>query len=188
MPSINIKSDGNVTVAIGAVIVGVVVLFVGIFMLASVDPMFEGRLTECSNVDTAPSAAAALNATSGSGSTSANMTFASATNVQGTCTLVLNVSNVSATTGSYLEIRNSTGGALINNHTVPAIAQVFTSSTTIVHASGNYLANVTAFGGDNVTVPTGGSYLRCCSALVARATVAGQHYNRVRSRDCRRFA
>lgn len=173
-----IQMRGNVAMTIGAVAIGVTTLFIGLFMLSSIDPMFAGRVTECTYVNTAPSAGAALNATQTSGSTSANLTFASATNQQGYLTLVVNVSNTSATTGSYLEVRN-TAGTLLNNHTVPAAAQQFTSSTTISHSSGNYVVNVTAFGGNNLTVPTTGTYLRRCSALVAQAGPAGQHYNSV---------
>jgi len=171
--------NGSVAIVIGAVAIGVTVLFIGLFMLSSIDPMFAGRVTECSYTNTAPSAGAALNATAASGSTSANLTFASATNLQGYLTLVVNVSNTSATTGSYLEVRNAASAALLGNHTIPATDQQFTSSTTISHSSGNYLVNVTAFGDDNLTVPTTGTYLRRCSALVAQSGPAGQHYNSV---------
>lgn len=171
-----LKIRGSTVVVLGSIIVGIVVLFVGVFMLATIEPVFDGRLTECSYTNTAPSAAAEFNATSGSASTSFNMTFTSATNVQGYLTLVLNISNVSATTGSYIEVRNGETLALLNNHTVPVTAQQFTSSETITHYSGNYLINVTAFGDNNVTIPTGGSYLRRCSSLTALTTPAGQIY------------
>jgi len=171
-------AKGGVATVIGGVAIGVTVLFIGLFMLTSIDPMFSGRVTECSYVNTAPSAGAALNATAGSGSTSANLTFASATNAQGYMTLVVNISNTSATAGSYLEVRNA-AASLLGNHTIPATAQQFTSSTTISHSSGNYVVNVTAFGDDNLTVPTTGTYVTRCSALVAQAGPAGQHYSSV---------
>jgi hypothetical protein len=173
-------TKGSVGMIVGEISVGVVVLFVGIFMLASIEPVFAGRLTQCSYTNTAPSAAAYLNASAPSGaSTSANMTFATATNLQGTCTLVLNISNVSATAGSYIEVRNAATLALLNNHTIPTTYQQFTSSTTISHSSGNYLINVTAFGDDNATITTSGSYLRRCSSLVAQSGPAGQNYDQI---------
>lgn len=167
---------GNVSLVVGEIIGGIVLLFVGLFMLASIEPMFSGMLTECSYTATTPSGATVLNATL---ITSKNITFAAATNVQGYCTLVLNVTNDTAISGSVLEVRIAGINTFLKNVTIPAVAEQATISSAIVHSSGNWLANVTAFGGDNVTIPIVGSSLTCCDSLVAQSGPAGRYYSQV---------
>lgn len=172
------RMNGSVASLISIIVIGIVLLFVGLFILSTLEPVFQDRLFECSNTNTAPSAGTELNATSASSLTTANITFASITNQRNFCTLVLNISNESATAGSYAEIRNSVS-ALLGNHTIPATYQEITTSETIAPATSgaDYIVNITAFGDDNITLQTSGSYMRCCTTLVAQSGPAGRYYS-----------
>lgn len=176
MNPLKLTFNGSVQQIVLAIVIGLITMFIGVFMLTMFEPLFVGSLTECSFANTAAAAGAALNATSTSGSTSANITFASATNVLGYCYLTINVTNVSAVSGSYLLVRDAMTLGTIGNLTAPVSSTATYLTTGITHSTGNWLANVTAVGEDNISVTSTGTHITCCPSLVAQSGPAGQIY------------
>ncbi len=176
-PIARIRTDGSVALILGEIIVGVVVLFIGVFMLASVEPVF-GDLKVCTLASDAGTPQLVLN---GSISMSRNMSFTPTAVARGTCSISLVITNVSGTTGTYVEARD--GGVpttLLANITMPATNSA-TNITAISGATGvASVLNLTAYGGDNLTINST-SYIVCCDALVNRPGPAGQYFSQVAS-------
>jgi hypothetical protein len=178
MNSINLKSkvDGSVALVLGEIITGIVVLFIGVFMLGSIEPMF-GNLQVCTYGTDLGTPQLLLNGTLAE---SKNMSFTPTAVVSGTCQVHLLVTNMSnGTAGSYLEVREGgTPTTLLANITAP----VLSSWTAICGVAGvtavAKVVNITAFGRNNLTVNST-SYIYCCNALVNRPGPAGQLFQQV---------
>lgn len=165
---------GAVGMMIGEITVGVVLLFVGVFMLAAVEPMFTS-INTCSNTSATGTPEIQLN-----GTTNATdlQNFTIGTLVSGyTCHAVIEVENVSSTSGNvYVRVQGSaTVLATIPDPTTTSTTTITGLSPT---ASSVYQLNFTHIGADDINITTN-SYVNCCSSLVRSSTPAGQNYDSV---------
>ena len=175
------------------IILGIILLFIGIFMLSMIEPMFSGMVYACSNSTTSSTPVtqpmnASLNMTR-------NMTFTAPTlatqnNVlypDASCILTLNVTNyTNIYSGATLYVRNAAN----NNALMYTLAYQPSVSTTMLtftglkakDGGGNMVINITTYdvgpigaNPDNYTIGSGTQVL-CCSSYTTQQTVAGQVY------------
>lgn len=174
MASFNHQVDGSVALVLGEIIVGIVVLFIGVFMLASIEPVF-GDLNTCTYANDLGTPQLLLNASVGL-QQSRNMSFTPTAVARGTCEIYLLVTNnTNVGTGTYLECRNGkTPALLLANITVPATNLWIP----IPAINGAIVVNMTAHGTNNVTVNST-SYIRCCNSLIRSAGPAGRYFDQV---------
>lgn len=170
----HLEVSGNTAMVVGSVSVGIVMLFVGVFMLTSLEPIFADRIDQCAFTSYAGTPELVLNETE---LQSANMSFTIATSSQrGQCILAANLYNITHQTGAYVEIAD----ALDPDNPFVRIDAPETESSTVVtttaSAAGTYVINVTTYGYGNVTMNTT-SQLSCCTSLVPTEGPAGRIYN-----------
>lgn len=168
-----IHLKGNVGLLIGEVSVGLVMLFVGIFMLSTLEPIF--TLDTCSHSTYAGSPEIEMNG-SIDGTALQNFTIA-AVAAGGQCNVSVLLENVSANTSGQVDIINQVSGAAIGSITViPATtsATIFEDvSSSIEELSLNY----TYASGHSMVNVTTATHLSCCTSLIRRNTPAGIIYD-----------
>jgi hypothetical protein len=167
------EQSGSVATIVAELIVGVVVLFVGLFALSSVEPIFS--LDECVYTNYSGTPALPLNASLTAGATK-NMTFA-ATTIKTTCDLYANVSNQSTNAAGRVTVRSGSG--LLLGTITPSATSIMTKVVAIpTNSTGNLVLNFTHISGiDNVTVEATTTYVSCCTSEVRKSTVAGKYFD-----------
>jgi len=170
------KKTGSIAMPISAIIVGVVMLFIGVFTLAAVEGLFVGggNLNTCTYADDVGNTNATLASTT---TVSAKQNYTVGT-VEGDCVLNVHLVNISlgATT---VTAHNYMTGATLGIITVPA-----TNSNTLISitptASAVFSVNYTLAGTGNVTVDKSLSYVHCCDAIVRNPdTISGKYFDQV---------
>ncbi len=174
MNSFNHKVNGSVALVLGEIITGVVVLFIGVFMLATIEPMF-GDLQECGTYTNNTGTPQRL--FNAGLAHSKNISFTPTAVAREACSVHIMVTNNSATTGTYLVCRDGKSPTtLLENISVP-ITNVWTTIASISGETGvARVINITATGGNNVTVNST-SYITCCSQATQKSGPAGQFFN-----------
>lgn len=180
---LNKRAKGQIGNTIIPVIIGVVMLFVGVFTLSTVEQVFD--VTQCTNTNYAGSPALRLNGSAGmngqsTGTGLQNYSVTVRTDEVGTCSLVVALANESATNG-YIEVRHYPSDMVILNITSNPANTATHTLTGISTTTGTYAVNYTHKGvvGDNWVNVTTSSYMRCCSATEYKDTVGGQNFSPV---------
>lgn len=165
-----LDSRAQVSAVFLAIILGVTTLFIGLFMLATIEPLFDGRVYACSYSNAAGSPQIQLN---GSVNITGTQSY-TISNLQGSCALYVNVTNISAGAGT-VQVRTNGTTTILSTITVPAGSSLTDVGNVTSAATGTYVGNFTHIGSELANITTG-SYLRCCSTLSPRATPAGTIY------------
>lgn len=160
----------GVSAVIITIILGVVVLFVGVFMLASIEPLFD--LDTCAYSSYTGSPEISLN---GSANASLIQNYSVTAIASGSCNLTTQVENISATTGT-INIYSPTGTLLGSITTIPATTSL-TQTTGVTSSTGTYSANYTYLNGDGFVNITTTSYMYCCSSMVRDTSIAGRYFD-----------
>lgn len=155
------------TVVILPIIVGMVIMFVGIFTLNTIEPLFD--VTECgiSNADGSPQIQ--LN---GTDNESALQNYTIPTIYAASCTLRVNLLNISAQ-GGTLTAYEYPGSTAVATITDPDSGSSFFTVTPTSNAV--YALNYTYIGDGDLNVTTN-SYVRCCTSIVYQQTPGGVAY------------
>lgn len=156
------------TIVIMPLIFGVVTLFIGLFTLSTVEPLF--NVTECSFSNTAGSPQIQIN---GSANESALQNYTVPTLYSDVCTLHVSVLNISAN-GGTLTVYEYPGTTAVATITNPITASRYFSVTPTSNAV--YPLNYSYVGEGDLNITTA-SYVRCCTGTVYRNTPGGTAYD-----------
>lgn len=164
---------GDISVALLGIIIGVVILFIGIFLLANIEPMFETDTCEITSYAGSPEIA--LN---GSANESKIQNYTILAVAAGySCDLITVVENISAS-GGNIYVRNPTGTLIQTISTIPAINST-TNITQAATSAGVWEGNYTYVGTEVVNITTG-SYMQCCSDRIRDTTrISGLYFDQL---------